>query len=141
MPIITIPDISHPLFTTTLEVSISNINYGHHLGHDSLISLLHEARVRWLCSLGYTELNIQGVGVIIKNLVVDYLSEAFYGDKLTIKIGAGEMTRVSMELIYQVTSGQTGKEVARAITTLIFYDYQHKKVAKMPSEVLGAITR
>ncbi len=52
-----VPAITQCLFSATLEVRISDINYGNHLGHDSLVSLLHEARVRFLRHLGYTELN------------------------------------------------------------------------------------
>ena len=47
-----IPSIQKIAFTTTLDVRISDINYGNHLGHDSLISLLHEARMRFLKQTG-----------------------------------------------------------------------------------------
>ena len=36
------------IFSTDIAVRISDINYGGHLGHDSIISLIHEARVRFL---------------------------------------------------------------------------------------------
>src|SRR6185437_3699993 len=94
--------ITKVMFHTTLEVRISDINYGNHLGHDLLVSLLHEARVRFLKKLGYdNELNIDGMGMLMTNLVVNYLNEAFYADKLTINIGIGEITRTSVQLIYQ----------------------------------------
>lgn len=35
-------------FGTELAVQASDINYGGHLGHDAAVSLLHEARRRWL---------------------------------------------------------------------------------------------
>ena len=53
-----------PGFITTLSipVRITDLNYGNHLGNDSLVSILHEARVQWLKLNGYTELDIEGTG-------------------------------------------------------------------------------
>ena len=51
-------------------VRISDINYGNHLGNDSLVSIIHEARILWLKSLNYTELNIEGTGLIMSDLAV-----------------------------------------------------------------------
>ena len=39
-------------FSTELEVQVGHINYGGHLGNDSMLSLVHEARVRYLRHLG-----------------------------------------------------------------------------------------
>ena len=131
-----IPEITTAIFHTILEVRISDINYGNHLGHDSLISLLHEARVRFLTSLGFTELSIDGAGILVTSLAVKYISESFYADKIIINIEPGETTRASMDLIYQVVNQDTNKEVARALTTMTFYDYQRSKVCKIPQKFL-----
>ena len=47
-------------FETDIKVRISDINYGGHLGNDSVMSLIHEARLRFLEKYGYTELNVCG---------------------------------------------------------------------------------
>ena len=36
------------LFSTTLDVRISDINYANHLSNDSVLSFVHESRVRFL---------------------------------------------------------------------------------------------
>src|SRR3990167_7302146 len=82
-----IPSIQKIAFTTTLDVRISDINYGNHLGHDSLISLLHEARMRFLKQCNYSELNIENLGSLVTHLSVDYLNQAFYAIKMIIHIG------------------------------------------------------
>lgn len=86
-----IPEIPKPLFETNIAVRVSDINYGNHLGHDSLVSYFHEARVQFLNKLGYTELDISGLGILVTNLVVNYINEAFYADILTINIGVGDV--------------------------------------------------
>ena len=96
-----IAPLNSSIFQTTLAVRISDINYGNHLGHDSLISLLHEARVRFLNKMGYTELNIHGVGILVRNLVVNYLQEAFHSDKLTINMEILNISKTSFDIAYQ----------------------------------------
>ena len=41
------------VFSTELEVRMSDINPANHVGHDAFISLVHEARVRFFEHLGF----------------------------------------------------------------------------------------
>ena len=90
------------IFSTEIAVRITDINYGNHVGNDAFVRILHEARVQWLSQLGYTELNIEGTGLIIRDLAVEYKNESFYGDQLKVTICIGELTAVSFELFYQL---------------------------------------
>ncbi len=72
------------IFSTNIIIRISDINYGGHLSHDSILSLTHEARVRFLNSLGYSEANIDGSGIIISDAALVYKTEAFYGQILKV---------------------------------------------------------
>jgi len=115
-------------------VRISDINYGNHLGNDSLVSIIHEARILWLKSLNYSELNIEGTGLIMSDLAVEYKNESFYGDELTIAIFAGEISPVSFELYYLITN-QDEKLIAKAKTGMVFFDYELKKVTAIPVKI------
>ena len=119
-------------------VRISDINYGNHLGNDSLVSIIHEARILWLKSLNYTELNIEGTGLIMSDLAVEYKNESFYGDELTIAIFAGEISPVSFELYYSITN-QEEKLIAKAKTGMVCYDYGLKKVTAVPGKLKGIL--
>jgi acyl-CoA thioesterase FadM len=114
-----------------LAVRIGDINYGNHLGNDSLVGLLHEARMQWLRSNSFTELNIDGTGLIMSDLAVEYRSESFYADKLTISIFVGEITAVGFELYYSLYN-QNSILIARAKTGMVCYNYEKKKVAPLP---------
>ena len=46
------------LFSTEIPVRITDLNYGNHLGNDAILSLLHEARVRFLAYYGWTESSV-----------------------------------------------------------------------------------
>lgn len=121
-----------------IPVRITDINYGNHLGNDALVSMLHEARVQWLSKIGYTELNIESTGLIMSDLAVEYKNEAFYGDELNIAIAIGEIGGVSFELYYHI-SNQHHKEIAKAKTGMVCYDYTAKKVAAIPARFLAFI--
>lgn len=134
-----ISPLTHAIFNTILEVRIYDVNYGNHLGHDSLISLIHEARVRFFKSFGYSESNIHGLGILITNLVVNYLSEAFYSDKIIINIGIDNISKTSMDLVYEVKNVETNKDIGRAVTTVTFYHYEQRKVCRVPREFLNQL--
>ncbi len=129
---------TQPLFETTIPVRITDINYGNHLGNDALVGLLHEARVLWLTSLRYTELDIEGVGIIMSDLAVEYKNEAFYGDNIFIKLFIGETTSVSFELYYALFN-QHHKEIAKAKTGMVCFDYNSRKIAPLPAGFIAKL--
>ena len=133
-----VPSIKEAVFTTSLEVRIYDINYGQHLGNDSLVSLLHEARARFLKSRGFSESNAGGFGILVTNLVVNYVGQAFFAEKLSAKLGIGRASKTSLELIYQLCVEEDQREIARACTTITFYDYEKKKVSRIPPSFLAS---
>jgi acyl-CoA thioester hydrolase len=119
-------------FSTDITVRISDINYGGHLGHDAIISLIHEARVKFLNVHGFTELDIDGFGLVMTDLVVLYKAEAFYSEILTIEAGLQDFTKYDCDFVYCITNKETGTEAARAKTGVLIYDYERKKVVGVP---------
>jgi acyl-CoA thioester hydrolase len=123
------------------RVRITDINYGNHLGNDSLVSILHNARMEWLTSMGYSELSMEGVSLIMNELVVNYLNESFYGDELEISISIGEVTRVSFEIYYIVEAKRKNEKIliAKAKTGMVCFDYQKKKSVSVPDAFIQKI--
>jgi len=127
--------------TINIPVRIGDINYGNHLGNDSLVSIIHEARIKWLSKNGFSEMNIGGCGTIMNELAVNYLNESFYGDTLIIQISIGEISTSSFELYYNITTLRADKElkIAKAKTGMVCYDYENKKIAAVPNAFLSLI--
>ena len=71
-------------FSTEIPIYIGHINYGHHLDNAQLISLVSEARVRYFKSMGYSELDVEGVGIVVADVAAQYRSEAFHGETLVV---------------------------------------------------------
>lgn len=124
-------------FSTEISLRVSDINYGGHLGHDSILSLTHEARVRLLRKYGFTELNIDGRGLIISDAVIVYKSEAFYGETVQIEIAIRDFSKYGCDFVYKLTEKEAGREIARAKTGIVFFDYNERKVAYVPEKFRG----
>jgi acyl-CoA thioesterase FadM len=121
-------------FSTDIHVRISDINYGGHLGNDTILSLIHEARLRFLNKYGFTELNIDGFGLIMIDSVIVNKSEVFYGEILKIEVTTDNFSKYSFDFIYRITNKETGKEAARVKTGMAVYDYEKKKVVLVPEK-------
>ena len=128
------PEETH--FSAQLAVRISDINYGNHLGHDGLITMIHEARILFFQSLGYQELDIDGVGTLIADLAVSYQNESFYGDQLNFEISVQEVSRKSCQFYYRISRiGNKEKPeqlTALAKTGIVFFDFDQRKAALIP---------
>lgn len=122
------------VFSTEIPLRISDINYGGHLGHDSILSLTHEARVRFFYSLGFTELEVDGPGIILSDAAIVYKSEGFYGDVVVIDIAVCDFTKYGCDLVYRVGNKETGKEIATAKTGIVFMNYAERAVAPVPEK-------
>ncbi len=125
---------SHFDFSTEMPIRISDINYGGHLGNDAVLALVHEARVRFLKHLGYSELDIEGVGIIMSDAAVVYKAEGFHGDILSIEIAVGEFGNAGCDFFYRLTNRETGQEVARVKTGIVFHDYAATKTVAVPAK-------
>ena len=122
------------IYNTEIPIRITDINYGGHLGNDSLLSIIHEARVRFLKHLGYSESNVEGTGIIMIDSAIQYKSEGFYGDELIIEIGVTDFTGIGCDFVYRLTNKNSKKEIAVAKTGIVFFNYEKRKTAPVPSE-------
>lgn len=125
------------LGTFEIPVRITDLNYGNHLGNDSLVSIIHEARVQWLHSHGYSELNLEGASLILAGLLVEFSAESFYGDILKVTLLSGDLSRSGFELFYHIECERDRKKitVAKAKTEMVFFDYHERRILSMPENI------
>ena len=119
------------IFTTQLDVRVSDLNYGNHLGNDSILSLVHEARMRFLSNAGYSEMNVEGVGLIMADAGIQFKSEAFYGETIHVEIAINDIARVSFDLYYRLKCND--RIVAIVKTGMLFFDYENRKIKSVPA--------
>ena len=129
---ISVAECDKPLFQTALTVQVGDVNYGGHLANDAVLRLCHEARVRWLAALGFTELDAGGAGLIMADAAVQYLAQAHHGDALQIEMGAEEAGKGGFVLLYHMVRVRDGKTVARVRTGMVCFDYAAQRVCRLP---------
>jgi len=130
-------------FTTTIPIRITDINFGGHVGNDTILSIIHESRAKFLTHHGYHELDLAGVGTIMSDVAIEYKNQTYYGDEIIASVAVGEVTKVAFDLFYRLEKkSKDGKliPVALAKTWMVCYDYEQKKVTAIPEEAIKKIT-
>jgi len=125
------------LFETIIPIRITDLNYGNHVGNDTVMSILHEARVQYLRHYGLEELDFGGVGLIMNDVAVEFKNEIFYGEKIIASVTVGDVSKFSFDVYYKLEKENIDKRilVVLAKTGMVCYDYGAKKVAVVPKEV------
>lgn len=128
-------------FSKIQEVRIQDVNYRKHVGHDKLISMLHEARAGFFETIGESEMADSPKGYILADLEIQYLGEAFFGDKLNFEISVDEISSRSCNFYYQVSRASDMQDaeptlIARAKTAVVFFDYELEKAIAVPESLL-----
>lgn len=121
-------------FTCEFSVRASDLNYGNHVGNDSILTIMQEGRIQFYRSLGYqNELHFEGqVGHLVADSAIVYKSEAFLGDVLSIDIAISDFNKYGFDMFYRLRNKATGKDVAIGKTGMVFFDYEKRKVASIP---------
>lgn len=123
---------THFAFSTEIPLYMSHINYGGHLDNALLLTLVSEARVRFFQSLGYRELDVEGVGIVVADAALQYKSEAFHGETMVIAMTAAHFGKYGCDLLWRMSDLASDREVARGKTGIVFLDYATRKVAPVP---------
>ena len=124
-------------FNCRIPVRITDINYGGHAGNDTVLSIIREARMQFLQSMGYSEMEFGGVGMIMSDVAIEFKNELFYGDIIIASVVAREISRAGFEFFYKLetlrpANSDTKIVVASAKTGMICYDYEKKKIVSIP---------
>lgn len=129
-------------FSTTINIRVTDLNYGGHVGNDSFLSLIQEARQQFLLSHGYEELSIAGVGLIMADVAIEFKKELNYGDTVKISVAADGFDKLGFDLFYKLELA-TGNEIqiaGKAKTGMLCFDYEQKKKMTVPEEVIQKLS-
>jgi acyl-CoA thioesterase FadM len=134
-------------FSTEIPVRITDINYGGHAGNDTILSLIHEARMQFLQNAGYSELNFEGTSLIMADVGIEFKNELFYGDTVIASVTTGDFAKVSFDIYYKLekTTRHTGSNekviVAVAKTGMVCFDYEKRKITAVPGKAKETLAK
>ena len=103
-------------FFIKIPVRITDLNYGGHVGNDSILSIIHEARMSFLFWNNYTEKDLAGASLIMGDVSIVFKNELFYGD---VVIASGchsrSVSKVQLSLLYYKLEKETGGRVKKSL--------------------------
>ncbi len=129
------------IFAIEIAVRVSDLNYGNHVGNDSVLTLMQEARTLFYRSMGFeNEVKLEeSVGQIVTDAAIVYKAESFLGDILKFEIGVENFNKYGFDLFYRISNKATGKEVAHGKTGIVCFDYSKRKIASVPEVLLAKL--
>lgn len=129
-------------FSCNIQIRITDINYGGHVGNDTILTIVHEARMQFLKSIGFTEMNFGGKGMIMADAAIEFKKELFYGETVIASVVANDISKIGFDLIFKLEKGTEGNSniVAIVKTGMICYDYTAKKISTIPEVALKKLT-
>ena len=127
------------IFETTVEVT--DLNYGNHLGNDALIGIIHRARVHFLHRLSASEHNLGDgmTGVLLADLIVNYMGESFLFDKLCVESSIGEVRSKGFRVFHRITA-PPDRIIALAETGIVAFNYHKRRIAGIPETFVSKIS-
>lgn len=119
-------------YSTLLDVRVSDINNGNHLANDSMISMLSEARARFLFEFGVRE--TEGDGIIVTDLATTYRAEAHARDQLLFEVGVMDFNKYGGDITFRVSRPLDQTLIAMAKYGFVFFNYGSGQVVPMPDD-------
>ena len=119
-------------YTTLLTVRVTDINAGNHLGNDSMISMISEARARFLFDFGIHENEDDGISILVTDLATTYKTEAHARDELRFEVGVMDFNRHGGDITFRITRPADGALVAMAKSGFVFFNHRERRVVPIP---------
>ena len=127
-------------FATELQIYISHVNQGGHLDNAQLLTLVSEARVRFFKWLGYRESGVEGLSIVVGDIVAQYKSEGFHGETMQVEMLPEDFNRYGFDLVFRMTERDSRREVARGKIGVVFVGRVDKKVTPVPEAFIARLT-
>jgi acyl-CoA thioesterase FadM len=121
-------------YSSQLTVRVTDINGANHLGNDSMISMISEARARFLYEYGVRETESDGTGIIVTDLATTYKAEAHARDQLLFEVGVMDFNKYGGDITFRVSRPRDLALIAMAKSGFVFFNYKSSQVVPMPEE-------
>jgi acyl-CoA thioester hydrolase len=102
-----------------------------HVNNAVLATYVEQARIEYLRHLGVLDGPLF-MGMILARLEIDFLAPTQPGGEVEVGVRASRSGNKSFQLDYELRQGE--REIARASTVLVAYDYERAKSMPLPDE-------
>ncbi len=125
-------------FNILLNIRITDLNYGGHVGNDSFLSLVHEARQQFLLYHHYSEMNVEGVALIMADAAIEFKRELSFNQQIRIWVTATGFDKLGFDFYYkiEVLENMEWLLAGKAKTGMLCFDYNEKKKISVPARAI-----
>lgn len=124
-------------FVHSMTVRVNDLNYANHVGYQHYLTYFQEARLAYLNHLGFSELDIDGCGMMIAEAVCRYKRELFLNDAIEVGCRVSLLRSKGFRVEYAIA--RDGLLCAEGHTDCLCYDGGAKKVVKLPEVFRNAV--
>jgi acyl-CoA thioester hydrolase len=126
----------HFSFEASIPIRITDVNYGGHVGNDTVLTLLHEARMQFLNHYHFSEMSFDSASLIMSDVAIEFKKEMFYGDTIKVFVTISNFSKIGFDVFYKIVKNKD-EIIAVAKTGMVCYDYELKKIVRVPETVLN----
>jgi acyl-CoA thioesterase FadM len=128
-------------YSTPMTVRVTDINAANHLSNESMISMISEARARFLFEYGVAETERDGTGIIVTDLAATYRAEAYARDQLLFEVGVMDFNKYGGDITFRITRPRDKTLIAMAKSGFVFFNYKTSQVVAMPEDFRNKFDR
>lgn len=127
-------------FRHSLLIRVTDLNHGGHMGNERVLMYCQEARAAFLAQAGMSEADVGGVGLVVADAAIRFGAEGFAGDRLDIALATAGHHRRGCDFHYRLTRLADGREIARARTAVLCFDYTRRRPTTAPPDFAERLT-
>jgi len=124
-------------FSIPMTVRINDLNYANHVAHQQFFSYFQEARMAYLRQFNWTELDIDGFGMIMTEANCKYKRQLFYGDRIQVACNISELKPKQFNMLYEIK--KSGIVCAEGFTANHIFDYKVAKIVSLPENFVKTV--
>lgn len=122
-------------FETVMRVRSTEIDMGQQLRSESLAGMFSEARSRYLYAQGIREIDLEYNGILVTDMLIDFVSRARAREELLFEVGVYDMNTYGGDMAVKVTRMNDMSLVAVGKFGFVCYNYIENKVAPMTAQI------
>lgn len=128
------------MYEINYKIKKEDINLGNHVGNERALLFFQMARESFFQANGMSEIDLgNGFGIIQKNSFVNYVNQIYLDEVIKIIIEKIEIEKIKMIFNFKIYKEE--KLLIEGYTTNLVYDYENRKVKKIPDNLLEIVKK
>ena len=124
-------------FSTLMQVRITDINYGRHVGLSGIAGIFQQARLLYLKQYGVSEINIEeDIGIMLVDCNYQFKREILFDNQIKIDLYVRAISKYGFTLKYKALKKDDNLLMVEALEKFICVNYDQKKIVSIPQRFL-----